>query len=286
MSMRLLFLFAGVLVSAFALISPVSAQQPTSISITPLRSEGEIAPGFVYSGSFTVTNRGVSSREVGLSAETFAVINPAYDYVFKTNTPETSWVTFDRNSVVLKKDESATIRYEVSIPIGTEPGGYYLALFATNQLDDENLSGITPTERVASLLYLNVTGEASRVGTLVQLTSPSVVFSSADWSAVLQNTGTLHYRSNYSASVYTLFGHKLSTHEDSRLILPSSVRLIENSLKLPEVLGIYKVTYTIGLGDSPAEQHTRWFLYLPPLQTALVLIILVGLFVLIKKRRT
>lgn len=285
MSMRLFLLFIAAIIAVSGLSSSVSAQQSTSISITPLRNESEIAPGFAYSGSFTVTNRGTSPRETSFTAETFAVINPAYDYVFKADTPETSWVKFGRDSVLLKKDESAEIHYEVNVPIGTEPGGYYLALFATNQSTTENVSGITPTERVASLLYLTVTGEASRAGKLVQLTSPSVVFGSADWSATLQNTGTLHYRSNYTTAVYTLFNHPVSSTEDSRLILPSSVRLVEGSLKNPEILGVYKVVYNVGLGDSPAEQHTRWFLYLPPLQTILILLILLGAVVLVKKRR-
>lgn len=283
--MRLFLLLIGVVSALAALASSVSAQQEVSgLGVTPLRQEGEIAPGFVYSGTFTIKNHSSSSQHINLSAETFNVINPAYDYLFKENTPEASWVSFDVNNFPLDKDESRAIHYQVSVPLDTEPGGYYLALFATNKLSTSNIAGITPTERVGSLLYLTITGESSRAGKLIQLTSPSVVFTAADWSATLQNTGTLHYRSNYSASVYNLFNQRISLQEDSRLILPHSIRLIESSLDTPQLLGLYKVVYTVGLGDNPSHQQTRWFLYLPPLQTGLLLLIIIGLAVLVRRR--
>lgn len=273
----------SILLLAFLPI-PVSAQQPTSLSMSPLRVEAEIAPGFVYSGNFTITNRGLTQQNIDLSAESFGVINQAYDYVFTANTPESSWITFDQSSIVLNKDESASITYQVNVPLDTEPAGYYFALFATHRPSSEATSSIIPSERIGSLLYLTVTGDAFRSGELVQLTSPSVIFSTAQWSAVLQNTGTLHYRSSYTVSVYTPFDQLVSKHEDSRLILPNSVRLIEDTLVVPEILGIYKVVYTIGLGDSPAQQHTRWILSLPILQSILIALIAISLFVLLKRR--
>jgi hypothetical protein len=284
--MRLLLILLVSIATLVALPAPASAQRSTSITISPLRTEAEVAPGFIFSGNFTVINSGSDQQTIELSAETFNVTNQSYDYLFKADTPEASWVTFSKSTLVLQKDERVEIRYHVNVPLSAEPGGYYLALFATHSPSVDSSAGITPTERVASLLYLSVTGEASRAGKLIQLNSPSVVFTSTDWSTLLQNTGTLHYRSKYTVATYTLFDQQLSSREDSRLVLPNSVRLIEGSFDRPELLGIYKVVYTIGLGDTPAEEHSRWFLYLPPLQTSLIICILAGLFVLLKQRRS
>lgn len=262
-----------------------SAQESSSISISPLRQEETIAPGFVYSGSLLIKNTGNQTKQIALSTETFAVTNQTYDYVFKPETNETKWVKFNKDEITLEPNNSQVINYEVNVPNDAEPGGYYLALFALNQTAS-NGAGISPTERVASLLYLTVSGEASRSGKLIQLRYPGIVFGDSSWSATLQNDGTLHYRTTYTAKLSSIFNNDIQITEDSRLILPNSVRLIEGKIPTPSILGIYKVNFTVSLGDSPAYTETRWIVYLPPLQLVLVLLILIGCFIIIKQRRT
>lgn len=261
-----------------------SAEANHAVTVSPLRQEAEIAPGFVYSGEFQIKNSGSQTMQIEISAETFNVTNQAYDYLFKTDTNEIKWVTFDTQSFMLQPNESKTVTYEVNVPIGTEPGGYYLALFALNHPSSINSTGITPTERVASLLYLTVSGDSTRSGTLLKLQTPLVVFGPSNWSATLQNSGNLHYRSVYASKIDSIFNHQVSYKEDSRLILPNSVRLVEGSFDLPEIIGIYKVTYTVSLGDNPAHEETRWFLYLPILQTVLVILIIAGLAIVLRRK--
>ncbi len=279
-----LVLILSLLASAIPAL-PISAQAKTGITISPLRQEGTIDPGFVYAGTLLITNSGSQTQQISLSAETFNVTGQTYEYLFKTDTTESGWVSFDRSSLLLNPDETATVTYQVSIPIGTEPGGYYLALFALNRSDSSSVGGISPTERVASLLYLAVSGDATRTGQLVQLKSPYIVFGETSWSATLQNKGTLHYRSVYSSKVSSILNHQLSFHEDSRLILPGTIRLVEDQIQLPELLGLYKLTYTVSLGDNPGHEETRWFLYLPPLQLLLITVIIIGLASLLRKRK-
>jgi hypothetical protein len=284
---RVAFILFGVISSLLlsVVVQPsISAQQETGVTISPLRLEGEIDPGFVFSGKFQVKNSGTQPRNITVSAETFNVINQDYDYLFKTDTAEVSWVSFSATSLSLAPNESALVSYQVSVPIGTEPGGYYLAFFATNQ-SPVGVAGISPTERVTSLLYLSVSGEASRSGQLIQLRSPAVTWGDTNWSATVQNSGTLHYRSTYTSSVQSIFNHQSSFHEDSRLILPGTVRLIEGALEAPSVLGLYKVVYTVSLGDAPQVEHTRWFLYFPPLQAILIVLIVIGSIILLRRRK-
>lgn len=279
-----LFLLSSLLLATIG-HHPVSAQQKSGISISPLRQEGVIDPGFIYSGKLQIKNTGTQPQQIDLSAETFNVTNQSYDYLFKTETTESRWVTFNRYSLLLKAGEETSITYEVSVPIDAEPAGYYLALFALNRPPSSEDGGIIPSERVASLLYLTVSGDTVRTGKLVQLRSPFIVFGESNWSATLQNSGTLHYRSVYSSKISSIFGNEIKSHEDSRLILPSTVRLIEGSMQLPDILGIYKVTYSVSLGDTPGHSETRWFLYLPPLQLILITLIIVGIFLIVRRRK-
>jgi hypothetical protein len=279
-----LVLILSLLISASANLS-ATAQTKTGVTISPLRQEGIIDPGFVYTGSLLIKNSGSQPQQISLNAETFNVTGQSYDYLFKTDTTESEWVSFDRSSLLLNPNETAIVTYQVNVPIGTEPAGYYLALFALNRPSSSPTGGITPTERVASLLYLTVSGEATRTGQLVQLNGPLVVFGNTSWSATLQNKGTLHYRSVYSSKVSSVFNHQVSFHEDSRLILPGTIRLIEAPIQPPDILGLYKVTYTVSLGDNPGHQETRWFLYLPPLQIILLALIVAGLIVIKRLHR-
>lgn len=278
---------SGFLLATFAISTQpigVAAQQSNSLSVSPLRQEAMIDPGFVHSGSLMIKNSGDQPQTIELSAETFNVTNQAYDYLFIPKTTEAKWVTFSEQTPTLTPGESRTVGYEVSVPLETEPRGYYLAFFALNRASGQS-GGITPTERIASLLYLTVNGEATKSGKLIELRSPFVLFAATDWSATLQNSGTLHYRSTYSWKVSFPWNQEVSSQEDSRLVLPRSVRLIEAPLNPPNILGFYKVTYSVSLGDSPAHNETKWFLYLPPLQIVLIALIIGGLSILFRHKK-
>lgn len=263
-----------------------SAQQTKSISIAPLREESEVRPGLAHDGVLLIKNSGDKTQRIDLSAETFNVINQAYDYVFVPDTTEAKWVAFEKTSLTLNPGKSVTVSYRVNVPIDAEPAGYYLALFALNRPATGSTGGVSSTERVASLLYLTVLGDATRAGNLVTLQSPTVIFDRGNWSATIQNTGSLHFRSTYKTSIQSVFGNQLTSTEDSRLILPNSVRLIDSDLSLPPILGLYKVVYSVSLGDSPGREETRYFLYLPLVQTLLIIAIIGSLVVLFRKRRS
>lgn len=248
----------------------VSAQVKTTtkskgLTLSPLRSELEIAPGTSLEGKLVVTNSTDKPMIVNLSAETFSVINQQYDYAFTEESNETKWVSFSPSEINLSAGANKKVSYTVGVPLSAEPGGRYISLFASTNTGGQD-NGMNSRQRIASLLYITVTGDVSRDGHLVSLTSPWAVFSDkSDWSVALQNTGTTHFRSRYSAKVQDLFGGKITDMNGDALILPGTVRAVSDKLPLPQWPGIYKAVYTIGLGDTPAVSETRYILYMPPL---------------------
>lgn len=270
----------------FAILPMQVAAQSTanSLTVSPLRTEINLQPGAAYDGQLTLKNGGTESQKITLYAESFDVVNTSYDYLFEAGTNEATWVRFSAQEVILETGRDETIGFRVSVPINTEPGGYYLALFALREPITSG-GGVSATERVASLLYLTIDGEASRTGSLIQLNSPSVTFGPSGWSASVQNSGTVHFRSTYSVAVQNVLGQEFFKAEDSRLILPQSIRLIEAGLPQPAITGLYKATYTVSLGDVPAHQETRWFIYAPPVQLLLLALIGGGLVLLLRKNR-
>ena len=61
------------------------------------------------------------------------------------------------------------------------------------------------------------------------------------------------------------------------LILPGTVRSVPDKLPIPQWPGIYKLVYTIGLGDTPAKVETRFILYMPLWATILTIVAVAGL---------
>ena len=140
---------------------------------------------------------------VSLSVEKFSVINQQYDYAFTEGSDLAKWVTFNPVEVNLTVGESKKISYTIGVPLSAEPGGRYISLFASTNV--ETLSGDTSSlQRIASLLYITVLGDVTRAGNLVSLTSPWAISGESIWSVAIQNTGTTHFRSRYNVQMNNL----------------------------------------------------------------------------------
>lgn len=281
-----LLLILGLISSTFLYNSNVYAETSREgLTVSPLRKEIDITPGTSLDGTLTVINSTDKSIKVNLSAEEFSVINQQYDYAFTAESDATKWVTFNNAEIDLTAGESKKVKYSVGVPLSAEPGGWYVSLFTSTDVksSDENVNS---RQRIASLLYITVLGDVTRSGHLVSLTSPWMAGGKSIWSAALQNTGTTHFRSRYNVQIQNLFGHSMVVSKlGDALILPGTVRLVTDELPLPQLPGLYKIVYTIGLGDTPAKVETRFILYLPPIVVVIIMaaIIILGARFSLKK---
>jgi hypothetical protein len=256
------------------------------LTLSPLRSELELAPGTSQEGSLTVTNSTDSPMKVDLSTEIFSIVNQQYDYAFTAESDVTKWVSFKPSTLELAAGELAKVVFMINVPLQSEPGGRYLSMFASNETGTTG-NGVSSRQRIASLLYITVTGDVSREGHLVSLTSPWLVTGANTWSVALQNTGTTHFRARHNVQIVNLFGNKASkaTIMGESLILPGSVRLVTDNLPLPQWPGVYKMIYTIGLGDTPARVETRYILYVTPLSIVVFITTLTFIISWMRRKR-
>jgi len=261
----------GLIGTVFFLSTPVNAQTAPDrqLSVAPLRTEMTIEPGTVYKGSVTLKNTGKTTLDVSLDAEAFNVINQSYDYTFLPDSPINDWINFAQNTVSLDAGKTYIANYLISVPSSAEPGEKYISVFASTLASES--ADITSAERLGSLLYITIPGDATKPGKLLSLNSPLLVAKTSTWSATIQNTGTARFRSNYSVTLQTLWNSTVSSIQDSKLILPASVRLINGTFPVPEWLGIYKVSYSFELGDNPTVIKTKYIVYAPLLQSSVLL---------------
>lgn len=246
------------------------------LTLSPLRSELEIAPGTSLEGRLTITNSTDKPMVVNLNAEEFSVTDQQYDYAFTEESDTTKWVVFNLPQDVLLPGEEKQVLYHIAVPLSAEPSGRYLSLFATTDTSTTG-GGVNSMQRVGSLLYITVTGNVTRDGHLISLKAPWAICGESQWSVVLQNTGTTHFRSGYSMQVQKIWGGVVADLKGDALILPGTVRLITDKLPLPQLPGIYKVVYNIGLGDQPAVTEIHWIVYVPLWAIAILLVIVASL---------
>jgi hypothetical protein len=253
---------------------PAYAASVAGLTISPLRSEVDIDPGTVYSNHITLVNTTNKPLPVNLSAATFGVTDEDYNYSFDLSSAVLSWVRFDPSETILEPNETQTISYSIGVPIGAEPGGQYISLFARSQLETSVESGINSQEQVASLLYITINGDVTRYGKLISLHHPWLMIGASPWTAEIQDNGSTHFTSDYSLTVETLFSKRVGYVSGSALILPNSIRLVMANIPLAGIPGVYKFIYSIGLGDEPAKNITSYVLYMPPLDGLFVLVAL------------
>jgi hypothetical protein len=268
--------------TAFAANSTVI--KPRGLTLSPVRTELDIAPGTTLGGKLTLTNSTDKPMTVSLSAEEFNVTDPQYDYAFTPDTEVTKWVSFSPPEIDLAAGQTIKVPYIVGVPLSAEPVGRYISLFATTKVGTliDSTSDTGSQQRVGSLLYITVTGNvlgaSTRMGHVISLSSPWFVSDKGIWSVNLQNAGATHFRSDYKVQTQNLFGGIAATSHSSALILPGTIRLISDTLPLPKWPGIYKIVYTIGLGNNQNTVEARYMLYMTPLE---VIVFLVIIFILV-----
>lgn len=254
------------------------------LTLSPLRKEAEVAPGNSIKETITISNLTEKKMTVRLSAEKFSVINQQYDYSFSDGSDIVKWIMFGSDQITLEAGESKKVLFTIAVPLDEEPGGKYISIFASSDIESGD-NVVNLRQRVGSLLYITVTGNVTRFGKIISLSSPWIIGGESSWGVVLQNSGTTHFLSQYNLTIESLFGrNKIVEMSDDSLILPDSVRAITAKLPSPNIPGIYKAVYTIGLGDTPAKVEIRYIIYLP--FWFLLMIMLLGYFIFWIKTNT
>lgn len=263
MRIRWTLVFLGLILIFCLFPNHARAIPQKGLTLMPLRTEHDIAPGTSRQGKLTIDN--LSSRDVAvsLSVEAFSVINQQYDYAFDSTTELSKWVNFSSTEVSLKSGESKYVQYTVSVPPTAEPGGRYISLFVSTDKELDS-GGIESRQRIGSLLYITVLGDVTREGHLLGLSSPFFLGEASRFSMTIQNKGSTHFRSKYSITLSNIFtGREVATLSGDALILPGTIRSILEQVPSPRWPGIYKATYSVGLGDTPAATDVRFVLYAP-----------------------
>lgn len=146
-----------VLSMAFAFI--LSVPQAFALTISPARVELATDPGTDIGGVFTIINEQKTEKTFYVSFENFESQGETGTPLFtKSKTGLASWLATDISSVTLEAGESKDIRYNISVPKDAQPGGYFSAIFLSNQPPTSDKE-LTIGAKVGMLVLLGVNGD-------------------------------------------------------------------------------------------------------------------------------
>lgn len=247
-------------------------QAKAVLAIEPTRIELSLKPGQTANNKLRVSNRGSKPIYVEISTQAFSVANEKYDYQFSEAEELSKWLKFNQTSAEIEPNKTLYIDYQVAVPNNASPGGRYLAVFAsvTSDENDSNIVG-----RAGQMIYLTVNGNFKKDGQLLDVNVPLLVFNkNVNWSYRVRNTGTVHFYSPLQTKLLNIFLKPIKDDQSDHLIMPNSIRLINQSVRLSAWPGLYIFKADIGAADRAPRHITRPILFLPvPFILLLVLII-------------
>ena len=151
----------------------------------------------------------------------------------------------------------------------------------TGDEDNSNIVG-----RAGQMIYLTVSGNFKKDGQLLDVNVPLLVFNrNVNWSYRVRNTGTVHFYSPLQTKLLNIFLQPIKTDKTDHLIMPNSIRLINESLRLSAWPGIYILKADIGAADRPPQHITRPILFMPVPFILLLMLIIYWLIRLTRHRK-
>ncbi len=224
--MRFFWLLLTVAFVGFPRISEAFTMSPTMLDVL-------VQPGASASAYVTIGNDEREPATYYLSVQKFVPNGDQGQQEFLPPTEKSglpSWVQLDRVSVTLRPGEIRRVPFEVKVPAGTQPGGYYGVLFFSNVPPGSNADqSIVAGSRAGMLLFVTVKGaiiEESELQTFevdhMWTNRLPVLFTS-----VLQNKGNAFLIPQGSVTVKNLFGQtvaQLPFNPEYKRVLPNSGR--------------------------------------------------------------
>ncbi len=240
-----------------------SNSKDIGVRISPLRTYPVQAPGETTRAEIKLTNLTTKSQKVTLSSERFSVTNEDYDYAFSP-VGENDWIHFKSDQISIRPNKTAKAKYWIAVPSDAPPGGYYFLVVASTKHQGESTE-LTEIRRVASLVYLEVSGAVKKQTQLLSFDLPwFTTRSNVSFGTRVANQGNTHDRSRISViTKYWPRGRASEPLIVEGLTLPSSVRRFEQTIKLPDMPGLYKTEASFAPPQGGLIQRSRYILYMP-----------------------
>ncbi len=283
--------FLSGLIFSFALA--VHAQS-IGLTITPLKYDISANPGQTVEKTITIINPNEGPLSVVAEFQDFRVIEESGENTIQWLPPDIEnpykmidWIIIDRSPIRLGSKGEATIPFKIRIPRNAGVGGHYAALFFKAELESA-AGGIGAVPRVGALILLNVQGDVSKAGELLDFKAPFLVNKGpVKFETIFKNIGTAHYQITANVDIKNIFGRKTTVNSQEKFVYPGTERTVEAEWNKKRPIGIFSAKVTVIDGEGKEYSQSKWFIGFPlkPLLIALgAVIVLYYAFRLLRRK--
>ena len=295
-----------------------SASQPESsgglsISLMPVSKILQISSNSTYEDKMTINNDGDAPMKIEVYAAPYSYVysegEDAYKLGFNSDTNYTQmarWITFKspsdewvtKSTYDIAPKNSVDVNYRITTPESIPGGGQYAVIFAHTLTSSANASGIRTEASPGMVVY----GRSSEGETIVRSTisdlkieygesSDASKKSAIRASAKVKNEGNVDFNAIGTMKVDNLFGgtvYETSQTAGRLSVIPEAELVVSDEWTEPPLFGIYKVTWTVKVGDNTETTekiifiNIAWFLVL---SIILLTFIIVGCIIGVRRRK-
>lgn len=266
---------------------PANAQTNTSQNITmsPASTLVSVKPGGTVEKKFEILNTGGDAYSIVTTASPYHVAGLEYTPQFTQlpgATETTSWVKVYNPLALVDPQKSAEVKYSVTVPANTPPGGYYVVLFAeTRPMGLMESSGVVPRNRVGNILYITVEGPVQISGDVAATTVGGFKYQpSIPVGFKVSNNGGIHFQTTVGVKIKSFTGKEVYNVTMERYVLPGTERDIPIEWAPTAPVGIYTVSRTANVAETDRKIPDETIIYIQPwvILTTLILIIVTILY--------
>lgn len=275
--------------------SSVSADDTSqTLSVSPTLIQISVTPGQGWNSELRVFNVNNYDLEIFPQVVNFAPSGEAgQGEMIPINSAENQgktlaeWVDISSSSIIIPRQQTATLPFTVNIPIDAAPGGHYAAILIGTRpsQNEKDKSQVLTTQYVTSLLFTKVAGDVVESGLIREFNSSFWFVSKPEVSFSLrfENKGNVHLQPQGDIQIYNMWGSErgsipvnYQTHFGN--VLPKSIRKFDFTWSSENSLldsGRYKAILTLGYGEQEKKfvTSTTYFWIIPIKQIVIFSII-------------
>jgi hypothetical protein len=275
-----------------AVLSLLLASSAQAVTISPLNFELNGKPGDNISNIVRVYNDLDAEITVNMEVQDFGAAGEQGQVLLKSAEDSgayslAKWVTLTPKTFTLAPRSSQVVEFAVKVPVSGEPGGHYASILASVS-GSATAGGVAVSQKVGSLLLLNVAGDVSEKLSLLNFNADSnfTEYGPEKLIARFRNDGTVHLKPRGFVTIKNMFGSEVAKLDLPQLnVLPQSVREIDVPLKdSGSKFGRYEATLSAiyGATNEPLSAVTVYWVIpykLIAVYGAIILILLILVYI-------
>lgn len=194
-------------------------------------------------------------------------------------------------TVTLAPEQRETIPITINVPQDASPGGHYGVVRFTGAPPELEGTGVSLSASVGTLILVNVAGDVKESASIEELfvskdgkRAGLFEYGPLDFTLRIENDGNIHLQPKGTIQVTNMFGKTVylsQLNQDSRNVLPGSIRKFEQSMGNKLLFGPYKLKADVVYGsNSQITSDTVTFWVIPyKIILGILLAILIVVFI-------